>query len=170
MRRLNDLIETLFLLVSGTLFAVFITTILYQVLARSYLKISVAWSDEVAMACFIWSVFLGAAVALRRRSHYVIEMLPPRFAITNRALRLFGSLACLPLIYVLVVHGQILTDMGWGRRSVSLGTPMAYVFMAMPIAGVAMALFSLEVLYEDVRALIGRPASPSTAAEESTCS
>lgn len=166
MRRINDLIERLFMVVAGSLFAIFIVTILYQVVARNYLKISVAWSDEIAMACFIWSVFLGAAVALRRRQHYVIELLPKHFVTTNRALRLFGGLACLPLVYVLVVHGQVLTDMGWNRRSVSLGTPMAYVFMAMPISGVAMLLFSLEVLREDFRALRTGHRSSQAAAEE----
>ncbi|MGO2131341.1 MAG: TRAP transporter small permease [Halomonas sp.] len=168
MRRINDLIERVFLKVAGTLFAIFIVTILYQVVARNYLKISVAWSDEVAMACFIWSVFLGAAVALRRRQHYVIEVLPKHFVITNRALRLLGGLACLPLIYVLVVHGQILTDMGWNRRSVSLGTPMAYVFMVIPISGVAMLLFSLEILHEDLRALCAGHQSSPAAVEEHT--
>lgn len=166
MRRINDLIERLFLIVAGSLFALFIVTILYQVVARNYLKISVSWTDEIAMACFIWSVFLGAAVALRQRQHYVIELLPKQFVTTNRTLRLFGGLACLPLIYVLVVHGQVLTNMGWNRRSVSLGTPMAYVFMVMPISGLAMLLFSLEVLREDLRVLRSGDRSPPATDEE----
>ncbi|WP_249977959.1 TRAP transporter small permease [Vreelandella olivaria] len=153
MRKINDVLEWLLTFVAGLLFAAFILTVLYQVVARNYLKISVSWTDEVAMACFIWSVFIGAAVALRRRKHYVVDAFPSNFVMTQRVLRLFGSLACLPVIYVLIVHGNVLVDMGWNRRSVALGTPMAYVFAAIPVAGIAMLLFSIETIREDIARL-----------------
>ncbi|RUR31730.1 TRAP transporter small permease [Vreelandella nanhaiensis] len=153
MRKINDVIEKILLVLAGSLFAAFILTVLYQVVARNYLKISVSWTDEVAMACFIWAVFIGAAVALRKRKHYVIDIFPPQFVVTQRILRLFGSVACLPLIYVLVVHGNVLVDMGWNRRSVALGTPMAYIFAALPVAGVAMVLFSIETILDDIAVL-----------------
>ncbi|MBP5981228.1 MAG: TRAP transporter small permease [Halomonas sp.] len=156
MRKINDVLEKILLCLAGSLFAAFILIVLYQVVARNYLKISVSWTDEVAMACFIWAVFIGAAVAVRKRKHYVIDIFPSQFVVTQRVLRLFGSLACLPLIYVLVVHGNILVDMGWNRRSVALGTPMAYVFAALPVAGIAMFLFSIEVIYDDMLALLKR--------------
>lgn len=159
MRAINDLIERAFMIVAGVLFAIFIATIFYQVMARNYLSISVNWTDEVALLCFVWSVFLGAAVALRRQAHYVVELLPERFITANNALRLFGSLACLPVIYVLMVHGQIFTEMGLRRASVSLGIPLAYVFAAIPMSGLAMALFSVEVIRDDLRRLrSGEPA------------
>jgi TRAP-type C4-dicarboxylate transport system permease small subunit len=153
MRIINNVLEKVLAFIAGSLFAVFILTVLYQVVARNYLKISVSWTDEVAMACFIWSVFIGAAVALRKRKHYVVDAFPPRFVMIQRILRLFGSLACLPVIYVLVVHGNVLVDMGWNRRSVALGTPMAYIFAAMPVAGIAMLLFSIETIRDDIMML-----------------
>ncbi|MCS2610707.1 TRAP transporter small permease [Halomonas dongshanensis] len=162
MRLLNDVLERLLTIIAGSLFAVFILTVLYQVVARSFLKISVSWTDEIAMACFIWAVFLGAAVAVRRRRHYVVDVFPSRFAVTQRALRLFGGIACLPVIYVLIVHGNVLVDMGWHRRSVALGTPMAYVFAAMPVAGVAMLLFSIEVIRDDIKSLLRGQRTAST--------
>lgn len=150
---INNVLEKILTFIAGSLFAAFILTVLYQVVARNYLKISVSWTDEVAMACFIWSVFIGAAVALRKRKHYVVDVFPPRFVMIQRVLRLFGSLACLPVIYVLVVHGNVLVDMGWNRRSVALGTPMAYIFAAMPVAGIAMLLFSIETIRDDIMML-----------------
>lgn len=150
MRRINNVIEKALTFVASSLFAGFILTVLYQVVARNYLKISVSWTDEVAMAFFVWSVFLGAAIAVRRRSHYVVDVFPSRFVITQRALRLFGNVACLPVIYVLIVHGNVLVDMGWSRRSVALGTPMAYMFAAIPVAGLAMLLFSFEIIMDDI--------------------
>ncbi|BBI49336.1 hypothetical protein HORIV_17570 [Vreelandella olivaria] len=83
-------------------------------------------------------------------------------------MRLFGSLACLPVIYVLIVHGNVLVDMGWNRRSVALGTPMAYIFAAMPVAGIAMLLFSIETIREDIMMLrTGKRLANSGGAAES---
>lgn len=159
LRALNSVIEWVLLLVAGSLFAMFIGTIFYQVIARNWLSVSAGWTDEVALMCFVWSVFLGAAVALRRRVHYVVDILPDNWVNSTNALRLFGALACLPVVYVLIVNGLTFTDMGWRRASVSLQLPLAWVFMAIPVAGVAMALFSLEVIIDDIRRLrAGEPA------------
>ncbi|MFI0472695.1 TRAP transporter small permease [Halomonas sp. HMF6819] len=168
MRLINDVLERVLTLIAGSLFAIFILTVLYQVFARSVLAISVSWTDEIAMSCFVWAVFLGAAVALRRRQHYVVDVFPSHFVVTQRALRLFGSIACLPVIYVLVVNGNVLVDMGWHRRSVALGTPMSYVFAAMPVAGVAMFLFSIEILLKDIKMLArGKDAASQSEAIDS---
>ncbi|WP_209428338.1 TRAP transporter small permease [Pararhodobacter sp. SW119] len=162
MRLLNDIVERAFMVVAGSLFAIFIACIFYQVIARNYLRISVGWTDEVALMCFVWSVFLGAAVAVRRQVHYVVDILPARFVTATNTLKLFGTLACIPVIYVLVVHGYTYTGMGWRRLSVSLGLPLAYVFAAIPVAGVAMVLFLAEVIGDDIRRLrAGTPPPPS---------
>lgn len=151
MRRLNDLIERLFLFVGASLFAIFVAVIFFQVMARNYIKISVVWTDEVALICFVWSVFLGAAVALRRRAHYVVEVLPSRFLRTNNGLKLFADLATLAVVYVLVVGGWTYVGMGMRRFSVSTGVPLAYAFAAIPISGFAMFCFSLELLVDDLK-------------------
>lgn len=151
MRRLNDLIERLFLFVGGWLFAIFVAVIFFQVMARNYLKISVVWTDEVALICFVWSVFLGAAVALRRRAHYVVEVLPSHFLRANQALKLFADVAVLAVIYVLIVAGSTYVGMGMRRFSVSTGLPLAYVFTAIPVSGVAMLCFTLELLLQDLK-------------------
>ena len=154
LRRINDIIEWVFISVATLLFAVFIVSIVWQVTARSLLSWSVRWTDEVAMMCFIWSVFLGSAVALRRGVHYVVDLVGPERVLISNLLRLFGSLAALPVIWVLIVYGQIYADMGWRRGSMALEIPMFYVFVAIPISGAAMALFSVEVIIEDVRRLL----------------
>lgn len=151
MRRLNDLIERLFLVVGASLFAVFVAVIFFQVMARNYIKISVVWTDEVALICFVWSVFLGAAVALRRRAHYVVEVLPSRFLRVNNGLKLFADLATLAVIYVLIVAGWTYVGMGMRRFSVSTGVPLAYVFAAIPVSGAAMLCFSVELLLQDLK-------------------
>ncbi|TVQ38811.1 MAG: TRAP transporter small permease [Geminicoccaceae bacterium] len=159
LRRLNDLLERLLLIVAASLFAVFIGVIFYQVLARNYLRVSAVWTDEVALICFVWSVFLGAAVALRRRVHYEVQLFPPHYVVVNGLLRLGASLAALLFIYVMIRYGWTFTNMGMRRTSTATGLPLAYVFAALPTSGVAMAIFSLETIRDDVLALLERRAT-----------
>ncbi|MCF3936250.1 TRAP transporter small permease [Acuticoccus sp. M5D2P5] len=152
LKRVNDAIEAVLLNIAALLFVLFIAIVFLQVVARNYLQISLLWTDEVALLCFVWTVLLGAAVAVRKRLHYVVEVLPASFVRANRGLQLFAGLACLVLIYVMIVPGYGLAEMGWRRYSISLRMPLYYLFLSFPVAGVAMALFTVEVFLEDVRA------------------
>src|SRR5215468_7253912 len=49
------------------------------VFSRYVLQATFRWYDEVARLCFIWIIFLGAAVAVRRRLHFRMHLLIDRF-------------------------------------------------------------------------------------------
>jgi len=153
LRRINNAIEMVLLNAAAVLFALFIALVFLQVIARNYLKLSLLWIDEVALLCFVWSVLFGAAVAVRRRLHYVVEVLPPSFVRINLILQLVAAILCLGLIYVMIVPGYTFADMGWRRASIALRMPLFYLFISFPIAGIAMAVFSLEVILDDMRTL-----------------
>lgn len=151
--RVNDVIERFLLTVSILLLTAFIAVVFLQVLARNYLKIAVLWSDEVAVMAFVWSVFLGAAVAVRRGLHYVVEIFPTNWVRTNAVLRVFAGLMAAWFIYVMVRYGWRFSIMGLSRFSTAIAIPRFYYFVAVPISGAAMVLFQLEVLWRDLRAL-----------------
>ena len=45
------------------------------VFSRYVLFRTFTWYDEIARACFVWVVFLGAAVGVKRGSHFGLHML-----------------------------------------------------------------------------------------------
>ena len=49
------------------------------VFSRYVLHATFQWYDEVARLCFVWMVFLGAAVAVRRGAHFRLHLLIDRF-------------------------------------------------------------------------------------------
>jgi len=49
------------------------------VFSRYVLQATFRWYDEVARLCFIWIIFLGAAVAVRRRLHFRMHLVIDRF-------------------------------------------------------------------------------------------
>lgn len=153
LKKLNDGIERVVFGVSILLLSSFIVVVFLQVLARNYLKISLLWTDEVAVMAFVWSVFLGAAVAVRRGKHYVVEVLPPHFVRTNAILRVFADLMILLFVYVMVRYGMRFAIMGLSRFSTAIAIPRFYYFVAVPISGVAMVLFQTEVIISDTKNL-----------------
>ncbi|MFQ3620460.1 MAG: TRAP transporter small permease [Spirochaetales bacterium] len=154
MRKLNDFIEKLFLTLGVGLLTVFIVAVFLQVVARNYLHLPLMWTDEVAVISFVWSVFLGAAVAVRRKRHYTVELFPSRLVRTNALLNVLADGACFFLMYVMVVYGWTFTQMGLSRFSTALGIAKAYFFFAIPVSGTAMVLFGFEVFVKDMGQLI----------------
>ena len=47
-----------------------------QVVMRYVFSMSFLWGEELSLFAFIWSVFLGAAVGVRRRIHLGFDFLP----------------------------------------------------------------------------------------------
>ena len=152
MKRINGVLEKFLINLGAILFAIFIVAILLQVIARNYFKVSFFWVQEVALLTFIWSVFLGGAVAVRQRRHYVVELFArDKFPKLNVALDIFAGTATFILIYVFIYSGWVFTVMGLTRMSRALMIPMALFFLPFPVSGVFIALFNIENLMEDIK-------------------
>src|SRR2546430_16974128 len=48
------------------------------VFSRYVLVRTFTWYDEIARICFVWAVFLGAAVGVRRHTHFRLPLLVDR--------------------------------------------------------------------------------------------
>ncbi len=154
MKKINSFFEKALLNLGIVLFIIFIAAVFMQVIARNYLKISMFWTQDVALLTFIWSVFLGGAVAVRQRKHYVVELFSyETFPKLNVVLDIFAGLVTFVLIYVFVYSGWAFTLMGASRMSRVLMMPMAYFFLAFPVSGLFIALFNIENLINDIKKL-----------------
>lgn len=150
LEKINDLIEKISLTVGFILLSTFIIVVLAKVVVRNYLKIPMMWADEVAVICFIWTVFLGAAVAVRHKLHYTVDLAPSKVKL-NLSLDIVSHLIVLSLIYVMVFHGYSFMLMGLSRFSTVLSLPLAYTFAAIPVSGLFMFFFTVEQFIKDVK-------------------
>jgi len=151
--KLNDGIEKLFLAVSVLLLIAFSSIVFIQIIFRNVFKIPMMWSIEVSLLCFFWAVFLGAAIGLRHRRHYTVELLPEKFVRTNLILDIISHFIVLLIIYVFVVHGYKFAAMGFSKMSTSIAMPQGYFFLSLPVGGAAMVLFTIELIGRDIKKL-----------------
>ncbi|RNA70138.1 TRAP transporter small permease [Alteribacter keqinensis] len=154
----NDWVEKGLISLSVLLFIIYISLILLQVVSRNYLHLPVLWAQEVAIFCFLWTIFLGAAIGLRQRRHYLVEAFPKKMEKTNHSLSLVAHVLILFFVYVLIIGGYDFARMGLTRLSNALEIPQAYLFASIPVSGLVMFLFIIELISNDLRALFRKGA------------
>ena len=130
------------------LLAVIAIDLLLGVYSRYILERTFVWYDEVARASFMWLVFLGAAVAVRRGAHFglqmFVEMMPPHF---KRAAVMLTPLTILVFSGALISLGWDLMRHGATQTTAVMGMPVSWIYASMPAGGALMALYALPLLF-----------------------
>jgi TRAP-type C4-dicarboxylate transport system permease small subunit len=137
--------------------ALLVIDVLWQVFTRFIMKNPSSWTEELATFLLIWVSLLGAAVALGRGAHlgidYFTHKLPERNRIQTE-LFVFTVISIFSLL-VMVVGGisLVMQTLDLEQISVALHIPMGYVYMAIPISGVFLVLYSMIGLFEQITQL-----------------
>jgi TRAP-type C4-dicarboxylate transport system permease small subunit len=144
--------------------AVLVLDVSWQVFTRFILKNPSTWSEELAVFMLIWVSLLGAAVALNRGAHlgidYFVGKLPPRKRLYTE---IFVFLCMALFSFTVMVLGGIElvgNTLRLKQLSPALGIKVGYVYLAVPISGFFLVLYSVIGLVERVMESIkGGPAS-----------
>jgi TRAP-type C4-dicarboxylate transport system permease small subunit len=109
-------------------------------------------AQEFSSGFFIWGVFLGGAVAVRRDTHFRISAISEQWSGPKRtAAEVFKRLVLLAIAGVLVVAGYQNYLSGFGSFLTPSETPIAVLYAAVPVCGALIALFVIEQLVNGVR-------------------
>lgn len=116
-----------------------------------------AWSEEVVLTLMSYMAVLSAALAIRRRAHIRMTALDKYFP--KRVIVFLDILADIAVLAL----GIVMIVVGW-EYAIQIGSKGAYVSMPslsrfwmyfpIPLAGVAMVIFELEILYEHLKTLL----------------
>ncbi len=123
------------------LLIVMFASVLIQIFFRYVLKTPLTWTEEASRYSFIWVVLLGAAFAVRRKEHVLMDVLPKRFPAPVQKQLWFGLnvIILISLIYLLPVSWKFF----WFMRNVSSPTlPMSwgFLFFSAPLSIFLMAI------------------------------
>lgn len=140
---LND-IETL---VCEWLLAAFVILLFAQIVSRQLFNHSIAWSEELSTYMFVWFAYLGAVVAAKMSAHNRVlvhmQFLPKWLAKT--LLTLADLLwVTFNVYFVWLSYDFVFNRMNLFWKAQTLGVPMKYIYMILPIA---FALMSVRVLW-----------------------
>jgi len=137
---------------------VLVVDVLWQVFTRFILKDPSTWTEELAIFMLIWVSLLGAAVALNRGAHlgidYFVGKLPPR---KRQYTEIFAFLCIVLFSFTVMTLGGIelvTTTLRLEQLSPALGIQVGYVYLAIPISGFFLVLYSVIGLVERLAALV----------------
>ncbi len=143
--RVSHALANIFIIIGAIGLLLMTAIVSWQVFGRYILKQSPDWSEQTALILMIWYVLFAAAAGVREGFHIRIEAfekaLPAKVGFTMRLVSEatvgFCGLAMCIWGYQLVVGT-------WSHIVPTLGISRGAVYMALPIAGALMTLFSIE--------------------------
>lgn len=125
------------------------------VFSRYVMVRTFTWYDEIARGCFVWLTLLGAAVGVKRHAHFRLQIVVDRLSPRLRQATVF----LLPLVViifagVLIQQGLVFLELGKFQQTPVMGLPKTWIYVAIPIGGALMILYSLGPLWRAIRGLI----------------
>ncbi|MCB1917569.1 MAG: TRAP transporter small permease [Rhodocyclaceae bacterium] len=139
---------------SEVLLAGFVVLLFVQILLRQLFQYSLPWGEELATYMFVWFAYLGATVAAKMSAHNRVTVqfkLVP--AIVQKICLALADLlwVCFNLYFVYLSYDFVFNRMNLFWKSQTLGLPMKYFYMILPIA---FALMSIRILWNNYLTLV----------------
>ena len=104
-------------------------------------------ANEFAAGFFVWGVFLGMGVAVRRDQHFRLTAIAQTMRGARRTLvETFNRLVILGVALSMVYWGYLNYLTGYGSFLMPSLTPIAVLYAAIPVAGALVTLFTIEEL------------------------
>lgn len=134
--------------------ALLVLDVVWGVFTRYVMGEQASWTEELARFLLVWVSLLGGAVAFGTKGHlgvdYFVGLLHPdsrkQMAIFSHAVVLFFAVAVF-----LLGGGRVVADaLAVEQTTPALGWKMGHVYLALPIAGIFIVIFTIENLIETI--------------------
>ncbi|QNM16170.1 MULTISPECIES: TRAP transporter small permease [Fusobacterium] len=73
MKKLKEFFQDFELYLGSVFISITILVVIMNVFTRYVLKFTYFWAEEVAVGCFVWTIFLGTAAAYRKKALIGVE-------------------------------------------------------------------------------------------------
>ncbi|MBL6458474.1 TRAP transporter small permease [Belnapia sp. T6] len=125
--------------------AVLIIPVTLQILSRyTPLIPAYIWTEELARFCLVYAVMLGAMLAVREGTHFVVDVFPRLTPRGEAKVELLSGSFILLFAFVFLWWGWEFTEFAFYRISELAELPLWVIHMAWPIAGLVWLLFEAE--------------------------
>jgi TRAP-type C4-dicarboxylate transport system permease small subunit len=149
--RALDPLETGLMLLCGLLLFGFCSTVIFDIITREIGR-PWLWLQEVTSTFFIYAIFVGAAVAMRRNDHLCLTAIADSLHGTPRiVVEIATRLVVLAVALCFIYFGYLNFLRGFSSFRMPSMTPIASLYAAIPICGLLIALFIVEQLINGLR-------------------
>lgn len=132
------------------LLAVFVSILFAQIVSREVFGYSIPWSEELSVYMFVWFAYFGASFATRKAAHnrvtFQYKALPKNKVWIAELLADVVWLA-FNLIFLYICYDFVFNKINAFWKSQTLGIPMKYIYLVLPITFALMAFRVIQVNY-----------------------
>jgi len=149
-RKIFKFLDNIESYICRTLLAVFVTILFAQIISRQLFGYSLSWSEELSVYMFVWFVFFGASYAAKLAAHnrvtFQYKLMPPKVATFLEFLSdvIWVAFNC---YFVYLSYDFVFNKMNLFWKSQTLGIPMKYIYMVLPLAFSLMTIRIIQVNY-----------------------
>jgi len=155
-----DPLEMILMVMCGIALFGFSTSVAFDIITRT-IGHPWLWLQEVTSAFFIYGIFTGAAVATRRNDHlYLTAVAEAMHGRSRLVVEVLVRIVTLGVALCLIIFGYVNFLRGFGSFRMPSMTPIASLYVAIPISGVLIALFTVEQLVNGCRNGFEQPEEP----------
>lgn len=132
------------------LLIVFVSLLLVQIVSREMFGYSFSWIEELATYLFVWFAYFGASHAAKMAAHNrVTFQFKPFPKIVQTVSELIADMIWLAfnLYFVYLSYDFVFHKMNLFWKSQTLGVPMKYFYMVLPISFIFMSIRVIQVNY-----------------------
>jgi len=148
----QKVLTNLELIIASACIIVTTSLVLLNVVMRYFFKTGIYWSEEVATACFVWSVFIGAAAGYKHKAHVGVDMLINLCNPTWKKLLTIAVDAILLLINGYITYiAVIYLSLSYKKPTPVLGISTAYISSSILVSFSLMTIYSIYFLVKDIR-------------------
>lgn len=132
------------------LLVTFVTLLFAQILSREILGYSITWSEELSVYLFVWFVFLGSSYAAKLSAHnrvtFHYRWLPAKL---STFLEILSDLSWIAFngYFIYLSSDFVFNKMNLFWKSQTLGVPMKYIYLILPLAFTLMTIRIIQVNY-----------------------
>ncbi len=137
------------------LMAAIVLVVTWQVATRFLMASPSSYTEELARFLLIWIGVLGGSYALRTRAHLGIDIMTTKLHGRQKDMLMVGIYLAIILFsaLILVAGGIKLVSLTFtlNQISASLGIKMGYIYLVLPLSGVIMIIYSLDVILDALK-------------------
>lgn len=134
--------------------AMVISTFL-QVIFRYLLNHPLFWSEELSRYCFVWIVFVGAAIATKQGAHigvdYLVKKLPSRF---KNYLRIAINILIISFLVIIIIQSILVVIVNMSQYSPAIRIPMGLIYLAIPVGLSLMLGYIIIMNYKLLKSIL----------------
>ncbi len=128
--------------------------VIMNVITRYFLNFTFTWAEEIAVGCFVWTIFLGLANAYKTRGLIGVELLTNLVPEKGRPVIVFITSAVVSVLAGTMFVFSFKYVMNSTKITAALEVSYKYIYSSIVFSFALMTLYSLYFLEQSFRKMV----------------